>query len=454
MSISPRLRKAAILVSTIDVRTGDSLLEQMGESQANLVRAAVLELDDISESERESVLEEFLSSRPHRRDHAGSGVEIDAELARKFASSAKAPAPVARQSQDSPIESPVDGNRKTETRSETHAGESRNSEPADSSRAAFQFLRDAEVSRLAECLRQEHPQTIAVVVSHLAPEQAAQLFPAWPPSLRMEVMRRMERLDQTDPEVLRDIEQGLQSLLASSIVEETPRSMGVQAISAILKAMSSENRASMLAGLSRYDMRLAETLSNETLSNETIRDASSQAKESLSATKPSTFREDRRSGELEQADGAKLSEAPRDGMFHEATSAREATWGRPQNEARDDSWSGEEDLPAKSGSHLQPYTFAEVAKLDAKALALVLHYADPQVVLLAFAGAEESTYQALTRGMDPADVRTMERRLNRLGSLRLRDIDAAQEAIAKTATELASRGLIPLPVARELMATV
>ena len=115
MSISPRLRKAAILVSTIDVRTGDALLEQMGEAQANLVRAAVLELDDISESERESVLEEFLSSRPHRRDDAGSGVEIDAELARKFASPAKAPAAVSRPLQDSPIESQSDENRKTAT---------------------------------------------------------------------------------------------------------------------------------------------------------------------------------------------------------------------------------------------------------------------------------------------------------------------------------------------------
>lgn len=444
MSISPRLRKAAILVSTIDVRTGDSLLEQMGEAQANLVRAAVLELDDISESERESVLEEFLSSRPHRRDDAGSGVEIDAELARKFASSAKAPAAVIRHPQDNPMESHIDGSQKTATRSEAAAGEGRSNEPAGSSHAAFQFLRDAEISRLVECLRKEHPQTIAVVVSHLAPEQAAQLFPAWPPSLRMEVMRRMERLDQTDPEVLRDIEQGLQSLLASSIVEETPRSMGVQAISAILKAMTSENRASMLAGLSRYDMRLAETLSSETL-----RDASSQAKESLSATKPSGGREDRRSGELEQAYAAKLGAAPRDdAMF------REATLAGGQIESRDDSWSGEEHLPATSASQLQSYTFAEVAKLNAKALALVLHYADPQVVLLAFAGAEESTYQALTRGMDPADVRTMERRLNRLGSLRLRDIDAAQEAIAKTATELASRGLIPLSATRELMATV
>ena len=297
---------------------------------------------------------------------------------------------------------------------------------------------------MAECLRQEHPQTIAVVVSHLAPEQAAQLFPAWPPSLRLEVMRRMERLDQTDPEVLRDIEQGLQTLLASSIVEETPRSMGVQAISAILKAMSGENRASMLAGLSRYDMRLAETLSSETGG-----EASSQVRDAVSATKPSGFVEESRSGELEQAYGTKRDSASRDDAM-----VRDANLVRGQIEARDNSWSGEQDSPAPSGSQLQPYTFAEVAKLHAKSLALVLHYADPQVVLLAFAGAEESTYQALTRGMDPADVRTMERRLNRLGSLRLRDIDAAQEAIAQTATELASRGLIPLPATRELMATV
>ena len=262
--------------------------------------------------------------------------EIDAELARKFASPAKATAAVSRPLQDSPIESQSDENRKTATRSEAPAAESRSREPAGSSPSAFQFLRDAEISRLAECLRQEHPQTIAVVVSHLAPEQAAQLFPAWPPSLRLEVMRRMERLDQTDPEVLRDIEQGLQSLLASSIVEETPRSMGVQAISAILKAMSGENRASMLAGLSRYDMRLAETLSSETGG-----EASSQVRDAVSATKPSGFVEESRSGELEQAYGAKRDAASRDDAM-----VRDANLARGQFEARDNSWSGEEDSPA------------------------------------------------------------------------------------------------------------
>ena len=59
MTLTPTLRKAAILISSLDARTGDALLEQIGEAQSQRVRDAVMELGDVPAEEQERILAEF-----------------------------------------------------------------------------------------------------------------------------------------------------------------------------------------------------------------------------------------------------------------------------------------------------------------------------------------------------------------------------------------------------------
>ena len=85
------------------------------------------------------------------------------------------------------------------------------SEPAAAdATTAFTFLHDAAVEDLAELLADERPQTATVVISHLPAEQAAQTVAVLPGDLQAEVVRRLARLDETDPGVLREVEAALE----------------------------------------------------------------------------------------------------------------------------------------------------------------------------------------------------------------------------------------------------
>lgn len=270
-------------------------------------------------------------------------------------------------------------------------------------------------------------------------------------------MRRVEQLERTDPEVLRDIEQGLKTHLAASFAAESPRSAGVQAISAILDAMPNQDRAELVTGLSRYDARLSEVLAagpnldaDTEANGEQVADAKAE-----SAYPESAYPEFRGLTSRRGVRRSTLAMEREVSASREVSSeSRDTTYRVDSAESRGDAWSGDASAASQPSRHVPVYQFDDLTQLDAKSIALVIHHADAQVLLLSLAGADESVFESLKRGLDPADLRTFERRINRLGSLQLRDIDAAQESLAQTATELAARGLIPMPSGRDLMATV
>src|SRR5881392_2229754 len=83
-SCQPTLRKAAILIASLDEPTARRLLEQMGPEQAARVRQAVEELDDIDPAEERRVIEEFCRVTPMVPKAAPAGIELDGSLAAKL----------------------------------------------------------------------------------------------------------------------------------------------------------------------------------------------------------------------------------------------------------------------------------------------------------------------------------------------------------------------------------
>src|SRR5204863_8788790 len=75
------VRKAAILISTLDSASGDALLEQMTPEVAERVRNALMELDEIPSDEQAAVIADFLGRGEREQD---GGVEMDASLSRRI----------------------------------------------------------------------------------------------------------------------------------------------------------------------------------------------------------------------------------------------------------------------------------------------------------------------------------------------------------------------------------
>jgi flagellar motor switch protein FliG len=82
---------------------------------------------------------------------------------------------------------------------------------------AFTGLERADPQQLSKFILSEHPQTIALILAHLKPAQAAQLANSLPEDLRIEVITRMANLDEISPEVISRI---------SAVIDQRIKSLG------------------------------------------------------------------------------------------------------------------------------------------------------------------------------------------------------------------------------------
>lgn len=219
------LRKAAILVASLDRDAADALLDQMSAEQAELIRTAVLELGDIDDAEEESVIDEFFRIGPLLPEDQPAGVEL--ELTSELRETPQV-TPLAR---------------------------------AERSHAPFRSLHGASGAALANRLRYERPQIVAVVMSQLPPASAAELLSSLSPGMQADVARRLVELEETDPEVLHEIEQGLSAWIDHRSGASNASTAGMKALETILAAADPMSHQMLLSNLAQHDQHLARQLS-------------------------------------------------------------------------------------------------------------------------------------------------------------------------------------------------
>lgn len=364
MSLTPTLRKAAILINSLDARSADALLDQMGEAQARRVRDAVLELGDIDPIEQERIIAEFLGGEQKPAVIAtDDGIELSGSLALAL----RQPATIAK--------------------------------PAETAKP-FAFLNDASNETIARCLLREHPQTIAVVIAHLPPSRAAAIIKQFPQAVRADVLLRVGEMDDMNMDVVREVESGLEAVLAPELRPNKRRGQGAAALQAILQASGED-----FAPVGR-DTDLAPT------------------PPSFAAT-PKTF---------QPALNDVFAPTPAEPRRRVNTVVTKAG---PSNTTR-----------------APQLEFAQLCQLEDRAWAKILRAADSQVGLLALAGAPTELVDRLLRQLPPRDAAALQRKIEALGPVRLREIEYAQQMLARIAAQLADQGEIRLPQPRSFATAV
>lgn len=227
------LRKAAILVASLDTPAADALLDQLTAEQAQRVRDLVMELDPIDPAEQRQVIDEFFRVGPLMPVNSLPGIELDGELARRLVD----------RSRGLPGEGRLAG---------TPSGGAQG--------RPFQFLQETEAEKLARVLAGERPQTIALVLSHLSPGRAGAVLARLPPALQVEVIHRLVDLEETDPQILREVEEALQSRLSEPVELQRRRVAGLHAVAGILQASDGRVSTQILDNLAVHDRSLAERL--------------------------------------------------------------------------------------------------------------------------------------------------------------------------------------------------
>ncbi|HEY4235034.1 MAG TPA: FliG C-terminal domain-containing protein [Lacipirellulaceae bacterium] len=367
--LTTNLRKAAILIRSLDADTAAKLLGQLSPAEAKSLRLAIQSLGPIEADERADVAAEFRRVTPVAAQDPRAGVEID------FSNS---------DFTDTSVATPT-----------TYAA----SKP-------FKFLEHAKIESLVPYLAREQSQTIAVVMSYLAPEQAALVLAALPARLQAETIERLSIQGDTDPASLHVLERELAAWLSrqQSTRSRTARHTG--AVAAILAAADELTRGNILTNLAKHNRQLAEEVMPRPTSELPTAQSATPARSSRPSQAESVSLDRKTTGQAIAPDCATNR--------FDTTIAANAPLPLPRPGIK----------------------FDDLARLVQADLAAVLRTVEADVLVLALAGADDELVDRIAAQLPRKVAKTFRKRLLQLGPTRLRDVAAAQQDVAEVATKI------------------
>ncbi|GIK19836.1 MAG: flagellar motor switch protein FliG [Leptolyngbya sp. PLA2] len=124
----------------------------------------------------------------------------------------------------------------------------------------FSFLQRAESENLLTFIQDEHPQTIALILCHLPHHKAAEILAGLPLQKQLEVVKRIANMEQTNPEVIKEVERGLESRLANMLMQSMEKAGGVDTVAEVLNLADRATEKSIMEGLEAEDPDLVEQI--------------------------------------------------------------------------------------------------------------------------------------------------------------------------------------------------
>ncbi|MFZ5808679.1 MAG: flagellar motor switch protein FliG [Chloroflexota bacterium] len=209
LSESSGLFKAAVLMLCLGVERSSKVLQYLGESELERVLMAVSEIGTISQEARAEIMQEALALSMASANLMMGGVEYSRQL----------------------LSRAVGPRRGAEILERISASQQLSS---------FEILRSADPAQVANLLAEEHPQTIALVLSYLEAKLAADIMTHLPPELQVEVTLRLAKMDRVSPNVVDVIERGLKHKLSGVISVAGFRETG--GVSFLVKMLNNVDR--------------------------------------------------------------------------------------------------------------------------------------------------------------------------------------------------------------------
>lgn len=225
----PGLTKAAILVLSLDQESSTLLLKQLSSKAVEEVTRELASLGEIPREKRDGVLKEFYDLAVAQTWAREGGLDY----ARKLLLGSLDPKEADRILQQ--ISQQV---RKT----------------------PFAFLQKAETQNLLTFIQDEHPQTIALIVSHMAYHKASEILSGLPTPKQIEVVKRVANMEHTNPEVISEVERGLEARLANMLNQSFEKIGGVDSVAEMLNLVDRTTEKSIMEGLEAEDPDLVEEI--------------------------------------------------------------------------------------------------------------------------------------------------------------------------------------------------
>ena len=227
----PGLRKAAILMVSLGEDSSAEILRELDEDEVQTLSREIARMGAVPPEHVEAILEEFHQMSVAHDYMVKGGIDY----ARKLLVSAYGPESAKRI---------VDRLVKT----------------LGTEMVTFDALQKADPQQLAKFIHNEHPQTIALVLSHLNPTQAAALLTSLPNEMRGDIALRMANLDQISPEIISKIATVIDQKLKALGEFNRESYGGVRAVSEMFNRLDSASSKEILEKIESEDANLVATI--------------------------------------------------------------------------------------------------------------------------------------------------------------------------------------------------
>lgn len=222
----PAPQKAAALVVALGSRNSANLLRHLTEEEVELLATEVAGLGDLEPDLMDSVLREVYEELMGHRFVAAGGPQLAKEMLMHWR-----------------------GAKGAEIMERILAAHHK---------LPFGFVRDVDPDQLLQFLKEEHPQTVALILAHQPPSYAAQCIAGLDPEMQRDVALRVASMGRISPDVIKKVESTLRARLGSITSTEATARGGVKDLAEMLSHSDRATEKAILARLDEIDTELAE----------------------------------------------------------------------------------------------------------------------------------------------------------------------------------------------------
>lgn len=421
-----RIRHVAIVLQSLDAATSRGLLSQLPPAQSKLVRQAMVQMGTVTPQERAAAFQ----SMQGLLNAAG----LRSAAPRSANKEPLSPAAALLASQNSALNDQVELSRE--------AKEQQNLLQDQDQKNPFEEAgswRHMPAEALAEILQGERPIVIATVFNQVSVERATAISQALPMQVAAATLAALPNLHLADPEFLRDIQLELERKIGLYQSPKKASAEGISKLQAIVASLPVGQQESWTRAISQSNPILGSKLGWSSLGN--LASEPSNSASSLPVTTNNVFVGSPQSATQPPATSqAGSSVDPDEDIFDPSMvlpfrpikEAGSSSKQRPGAEPTNDS---DEKTQTRPMLH-------ELLQFSDKDFVAVLHACEPQTVLLAISGATKPFIKRVEKLVPAKDVKRLRARLNSLGPIQLREVDAAQKLLAETALHMLESGEI------------
>ncbi|WP_017854528.1 flagellar motor switch protein FliG [Leptospira interrogans] len=222
-------QKAAVFLIAVGSEVSSEIFKHLREDEIEQITFEIARLDKITPEDKEKVLVEFNELMMAQEFISNGGIDFARGLLEKALGNQKAIDIINRLTSSLQVR-------------------------------PFDFIRRTDPQHLLNFIQNEHPQTIALILSYLDPQKASNILSNLPHTIQAEVAKRIATMDRVSPDVLREVERVSERKLSTLASEDYTSAGGIDSVVEILNLVDRGTEKTIIEALEEEDPELAEEI--------------------------------------------------------------------------------------------------------------------------------------------------------------------------------------------------